>query len=76
MEEATVTLPPDDRRYPAPDTSLTVRTGENAGSAEWLPPAAGAHAADHLTNEEATPGSGALTSRPHLSGREVDGGAG
>jgi hypothetical protein len=40
------------------------------------PPAAGAHAAGHLTNEDATPGSGALTSRSNASGREVDGGAG
>jgi hypothetical protein len=40
------------------------------------PPAAGAHAASHLTNEDATPGSGALTSRANASGREVDGGAG
>ena len=39
-------------------------------------PAAGAHAAGHLTNEDATPGSGALTSRAHASGKEVDGGAG
>lgn len=39
-------------------------------------PAAGAHAAGHLTNDEATPGSGALTSRAHVSGKEVDGGAG
>ena len=39
-------------------------------------PAAGAHAAAHLTNEDATPGSGALTSHAHRSGKEVDGGAG
>ena len=39
-------------------------------------PAAGAHAADHLINEEATPGAGALPSSAHRAGREVDGGAG
>jgi hypothetical protein len=39
-------------------------------------PAAGAHAASHLTNDDASPGSGALTSRANASGREVDGGAG
>ncbi len=39
-------------------------------------PAAGAHAAAHLTNHDATPGCGALTSAAHASGREVDGGAG
>jgi hypothetical protein len=39
-------------------------------------PAAGAHAADHLINDEATPGAGALPSAAHRSGREVDGGAG
>ncbi|WP_158809269.1 hypothetical protein [Beijerinckia sp. L45] len=50
---------------------------EGAGSSHQLPPpAAGAHAASHLTNEDATPGSGALTSRANASGREVDGGAG
>lgn len=39
-------------------------------------PAAGAHAASHLVNEDATPGAGALPSYSHASGREVDGGAG
>ncbi len=39
-------------------------------------PAAGAHAASHLINEDATPGAGALPSRAHSSGKEVDGGAG
>ena len=39
-------------------------------------PAAGAHAADHLVNEESTPGAGALPSHSHRSGKEVDGGAG
>ena len=40
-------------------------------------PIAGAHAADHLTNDEATPGSGALPSHhAHGAGKDVDGGAG
>lgn len=39
-------------------------------------PAAGAHAAHHLTNEDATPGAGALPSQAHRSGKEVDGAAG
>ena len=39
-------------------------------------PAAGAHAAHHLTNEDATPGAGTLPSHAHRSGKEVDGGAG
>ena len=39
-------------------------------------PAAGAHAAGHLVNEDATPGAGALPSHAHASGREVDGAAG
>ncbi len=39
-------------------------------------PAAGAHAASHLINEDATPGAGALPSYAHTGGKEVDGGAG
>ena len=39
-------------------------------------PAAGAHAASHLVNEDATPGAGALPSHAHRSGKDVDGGAG
>lgn len=39
-------------------------------------PAAGAHAAKHLINEDATPGAGVLPSHAHSSGKEVDGGAG
>ena len=39
-------------------------------------PAAGAHAATHLINEDATPGAGALPSFANASGKEVDGGAG
>ncbi len=42
----------------------------------YVAPGAGAHAADHLINHEATPGSGALPSHAHRSGKEVDGGAG
>ncbi len=40
------------------------------------PPAAGAHAAGHLVNEDLTPGAGALPSHAHKAGKEVDGGAG
>lgn len=39
-------------------------------------PAAGAHAAHHLTNEDATPGAGVLPSSAHRAGNEVDGAAG
>ena len=39
-------------------------------------PPAGAHAAHHLINEDATPGAGVLPSHSPASGREVDGGAG
>lgn len=45
-------------------------------SAGGTVPAAGAHASSHLTNEDATPGAGALPSRSHASGKEVDGAAG
>lgn len=38
-------------------------------------PAAGAHAAAHLVNEDATPGAGCLPSHGY-AGREVDGAAG
>jgi hypothetical protein len=41
-----------------------------------LSPPAGAHAAPHLTNEDATPGAGALTSQDRGSSRYVDCGAG
>jgi hypothetical protein len=41
-----------------------------------MPPPAGAHAAPHLTNEDATPGAGALTSVARGLSRYVDGGAG
>ena len=39
-------------------------------------PAAGAHAARHLINEDATPGAGVLPVHAQAFGREVDGGAG
>jgi hypothetical protein len=39
-------------------------------------PAAGAHAAFHLVNEDATPGAGVLPSHGRRSGKEVDGAAG
>lgn len=48
----------------------------NASPAHQPSPAAGAHAADHLVNEDSTPGAGALPSPSHRSGKEVDGGAG
>jgi len=44
--------------------------------AQELPPAAGAHAAAHLTNNDATPGAGVLTNLARGSSRYVDGGAG
>jgi hypothetical protein len=54
---------------------VRVRTLQSSGD-HGEPPAAGAHAAHHLTNEDATPGAGALPSHAHRSGKEVDGGAG
>ncbi len=70
----------DDEKAP----ERRVRTGEKRIEAEGNrapsphphAPAAGAHAAEHLINEDATPGSGALPSSAHRSGEEVDGGAG
>lgn len=56
--------------------TVTALKSEGTPAHQSPPPAAGAHAASHLTNEDATPGSGALTSRANASGREVDGGAG
>jgi hypothetical protein len=56
-------------------TSAPVKDRLNTPPAKPTP-AAGAHSASHLTNEDATPGSGALTSHDNASGREVDGGAG
>lgn len=58
---------------------IRVRTsGRIAGPAtdDVAVPAAGAHAAHHLVNEDATPGAGVLPSHAHRSGKEVDGGAG
>ncbi len=43
---------------------------------DYVSPSAGAHAANHLINDDATPGSGALPSHSHRSGKEVHGGAG
>lgn len=52
-----------------------IQGGRAPGGAQGGPiPAAGAHAAGHLVNEDATPGAGALPSHAH--GREVDGAAG
>ena len=65
--------PSQDRK---PGTATVPRPEGVPASPQPPPPAAGAHAASHLTNEDATPGSGALTSRANASGREVDGGAG
>lgn len=64
----------DEARSHAPERSQIQqqqkqRTHEDA-------PAAGAHSARHLINEDATPGAGALPSHSNRSGREVDGGAG
>ena len=53
----------------------SVRRGADDGGHDGSP-AAGAHAASHLINEDATPGAGALPSYAHASGKEVDGGAG
>ncbi len=54
----------------------TRRAAPSNSQYDDAPPSAGAHAADHLINHDATPGSGALPSHSHKSGREVDGGAG
>lgn len=40
------------------------------------PPAAGAHAAQHLVNADATPGAGALPGHSVGPGKDVDSGAG
>ena len=52
------------------------RVPSDSHSPHEASPGAGAHAARHLINEEATPGAGALPSHAHASGKEVDGGAG
>ena len=69
---------------PSPDKSLDRRVGNREGRSppptsrplSHDTPAAGAHAADHLINEDVTPGAGALPSYANRSGKEVDGGAG
>ncbi len=61
---------PSGARATAPAPSLAPTVSREAS------PAAGAHAARHLINEDATPGAGALPSYAHASGKEVDGGAG
>lgn len=58
----------------APDISRT-KNRPRPTSAN-ITPAAGAHAAHHLTNDDATPGAGVLTSLSGASRRYVDGGAG
>ena len=63
------------RREPKSATSPT-RRADAVDAHGYVSPSAGAHAADHLVNDEATPGSGALPSHAHRSGKEVDGGAG
>lgn len=52
------------------------RRRAGADHQESYAPAAGAHAAKHLTNEDATPGAGTLTGQTHSSGKDVDGAAG
>jgi hypothetical protein len=61
---------PNDTRASAPRPVPVAREPQD------VRPAAGAHAARHLVNEEATPGAGALPSYASVSGNEVDGGAG
>jgi hypothetical protein len=63
----------DDRKQ---DASVSQPGEAKALPEQKMPPAAGAHAASHLVNEDATPGSGILSSGPHSAGREVDSGAG
>ena len=43
---------------------------------DYVSPSAGAHAAQHMVNDEATPGWVALPSHAHKAGKDVDGGAG
>lgn len=58
------------------DNRIVKTTTRPALDAHGDVPAAGAHAAHHLINEDATPGAGVLPSRAHRSGKEVDGAAG
>lgn len=62
---------PEEKRGHAPD-----RNPPSSPRADDFVPAAGAHAAAHLVNEDATPGAGALPTHAHQFGREVDGAAG
>ena len=65
-----------ERPNTAREGSATLPKGGKAGAGQYESPSAGAHAAHHLINDEATPGSGALPSHSHKAGKEVDGGAG
>lgn len=62
-------------RQRSSETRVAGQTRQNA-TTHADTPAAGAHAASHLVNEDATPGAGVLPSHLHRSGKEVDGGAG
>lgn len=62
---------PEEKRGHAPDRKVAP-----SSRGDEFVPAAGAHAAAHLVNEDATPGAGALPNHAHRSGREVDGAAG
>ena len=66
---------PSEARDRAPKRSSQLQQQQLGGLLD-TPPAAGAHAARHLINEDATPGAGVLPSQAQRSGGEVDGGAG
>ena len=78
MTASTKSADRKDRPNTPREADAATRKGRNAGDDrhDYTAPSAGAHAADHLINDEATPGSGALPSHAHRSGKEVDGGAG
>ncbi len=64
---------------PMPKQTGPAQPRRNAGEPENAkpgndPPAAGPHAKDHLTNEDATPGAGSLSDEQH--GGDVDPGSG
>lgn len=63
-------------RVRSPEARMAAPTRQQASSHVHESPAAGAHAAEHLTNEDSTPGAGALPSAAHRAGKEVDGAAG
>ncbi len=65
-----------ERPNTAREGSATLPKGRTDGTDQYVSPSAGAHAAHHLINDDATPGSGALPSHSHRSGKDVDGGAG